>query len=214
MDLNDKIKKQEIIIEELNDGVDSLITEWVSGAFTLLRKIGGKIPSKTYKKLFKKISNSLEDDEKELQALKDEDATLSAIEDLVKKIETLNRLASDLEKKKEEGLLYKKIVIEFKKKIELDIQVMKSPEFQRNLDSTMYFKVMEINEDEKYLILKTKGYSKIDDSLFFKLEYKKLETFSDQKGDINLIYSKYKNPNINPVEGDKEDCFFKIVELK
>lgn len=211
MDLNDKIKKQELLIEELNNDIDSLITEWIGGALSLARKIGGNIPKKTYEKLFKKISDEIKDDEEELQKLKDEDATLSAIEDLIKKIETLNKLAEDLEKKKEEGLLYKKITIEFKEKISLDIEQLKSPKFNRNLLGTMYFKVLDVNEKDKYVILKTNSFP---DDIFIKLQYKKLETFTDQSGDVNLIYSKYKNPNVNPVEGEEEDCYFKIVELK
>ena len=149
----------------------------------------------------------------ELEKEEDESNTID-IDELLAKIEQLELLASSLEEKKEESLKYKRVVIDFKKKTKLDILSMKSPEFKRNLMGTMYFKVLDINEDEKYMILKTSGYSRIDESLFFKLEYKGLETYKDQKGDINLIYSRHRNPSINPVEGEIEDCYYRIIQLK
>ena len=88
---------------------------------------------------------------------------------------------------------------------------MKSPEFQRSLVSTMYFKVMEVNETKKYLLLKTNSFP---DTMFIRLEYKTLDIYKEQKGDVNLIYSRYKNPIVNPIEGEKEDCFYRIVEMK
>jgi hypothetical protein len=88
---------------------------------------------------------------------------------------------------------------------------MKSPEFQRSLVSTMYFKVMEVNETKKYLLLKTNSFP---DTMFIRLEYKTLDIYKEQKDDVNLIYSRYKNPIVNPIEGEKEDCFFRIVEMK
>ena len=30
---------------------------------------------------------------------------------------------------------------------------------------------------------------------------------------VNLLYSRYKNPNLNVVEGNQQDCYFKFVEL-
>jgi len=74
----------------------------------------------------------------------------------------------------------------------------------------MYFKVIDIDEEEGFILLKTNSFP---DTTFIKLEYKKLEIYSDQKGDVNLIYSRYKNPNLSPVEGEEEECYFKFVEL-
>ena len=218
MNLNDKIKKHNLLVEELNSDIDSLLSEQLSAAIGAVARIAGAIPKKVYKKGIDYIAKKIEDHEKEVEELekeeeKDESNTIR-IEELLVMIEKLESLANKLEQKKEESLKYKKIVIEFKKKVSLDIESMKSPEFQRNLISTMYFTVVDINENEKYLILKTKGYSKMDESLFFKLDYKKLETYKDQKGDINLIYSKHRNPFINPVEGNIKDCYFKIIQLK
>ena len=142
---------------------------------------------------------------------KEKEAVVTGISDIKSEISELKSLISKLEDKKEKQLPFKKIVIEFKKKVELDIQKMKSPEFQRNLIGTMYFKVMEVNEDEKYLLLKTNSFP---DTMFIRLEYNSLDIYKEQKDDVNLIYSRYKNPVVNPVEGDKEDCFYRIVEIQ
>jgi hypothetical protein len=87
---------------------------------------------------------------------------------------------------------------------------MKSPEFQRNLLNTMYFTVVGYNKKDKYLLLKTKN---LKDTMFIKLEFNKMETFIQQNGTIRLLYSKYKNPNIDVIDGEKEDISFKIIEL-
>jgi len=222
MDLNDKIKKQNSLIESLNSDIDSLLNEQINylsnlgTAIKIVGKVVGAIPKGVYKKGMDFISKKIEDHEKEVEELEkeeDESNTID-IDELLAKIEQLELLASSLEEKKEESLKYKRVVIDFKKKTKLDILSMKSPEFKRNLMGTMYFKVLDINEDEKYMILKTSGYSRIDESLFFKLEYKGLETYKDQKGDINLIYSRHRNPSINPVEGEIEDCYYRIIQLK
>jgi len=135
---------------------------------------------------------------------------LKQIEELLLKLEELQNLTQSLEEKKQKTLKYKKVVIDFKKKVSLDIEEMKSPDFQRNLLGTMYFKVIDIDEEEKFILLKTNSFP---DTTFIKLEYKVLESYSDQKGDVNLIYSRYKNPNLSPVEGDEEECYFKFVQL-
>ena len=51
------------------------------------------------------------------------------------------------------------------------------------------------------------------DTQFIKLKYGKLELFKEQKGEVSLLYSRYKNPLVKPVEGDSEDSIFKIVEM-
>jgi hypothetical protein len=212
MNLNDKIKKHELLVEELNKDVDNLLSEGIGIIPIIKLMIKGKkyIPKLAAATALKKAGDVLMDKEEELKTSKLE----GDIEKLTSDIQKLESLMAQLELKKEQQLPFRKIVIEFKKKVELDVQKMKSPEFQRNLVSTMYFTVVDINENEKYLILKTKGYSKIDDSLFFRLDYKTLDIYKEQKGDVNLIYSRYNNPIVNPVEGEKEDCFYRIVEMK
>jgi hypothetical protein len=225
MDLNDKIKKHNLLIEELNKGVDSLLNE--STSLSVISKIvaaGIKaMPSSTKDKLKKLIIDKITEKGEEIVDLEQEiedsgeevsDETLEKLEELMLRLEELDGLAKKLESENDNELPYKKAVIEFKDKVELDIQSLKSPEFQRRLIGTMYFTVVGLNREEKYILLKTRGYSRVDDALFFKLEYKKLESYIDQKGDVNLIYSKYKNPSLNPVEGNPEEVYYKFVELR
>jgi hypothetical protein len=225
MNLNDKIKKHELLIEELNNGVDNLLNE--GGALSLISKIVGAgikaIPSSTKDKLKKLLIDKITEKGEEIVDLEKEvedsgeevsDETLAKLEELLLRLEELDGLSKKLESENNDELPYKRVVIEFKDKVDLDIQPLKSPEFQRRLIGTMYFKVVGLDREEKYILLKTSGYSKVDDALFFKLDYKKLEPYIDQKGEVNLIYSKYKNPNLNPVKGDSEEVYYKFVELR
>jgi len=213
MNLNDKIKKHELLIEELNNGVDNLLVEGVSIIQILKLLVRGTsyIPTLLATQTLKKAGKALLDKEKEVKDMTSKEDVITGLSELTSEIAELKSLIIKLEEKKEEQLPFKKIVIEFKKKVELDIQKMKSPEFQRNLIGTMYFKVMEVNEDEKYLLLKTNSFP---DTMFIRLEYNSLDIYKEQKDDVNLIYSRYKNPVVNPVEGDKEDCFYRIVEIQ
>jgi hypothetical protein len=214
MNLNDKIKRQNLLIEELNSDVDNLLNEGlIGGALTLLKLlVKGKkyIPKAAAIMAIKAGADMLTDKEGELED-KEKEGVIAGISEVKAEIEELKSLIDKIEDKKEKQLPFKKIVIEFKKKVELDIQKMKSPEFQRNLIGTMYFKVMEVNEDEKYLLLKTNSFP---DTMFIRLEYNSLDIYKEQKDDVNLIYSRYKNPLVNPVEGDREDCFYRIVEIQ
>jgi len=226
MNLNDKIKKHELLIEELNNGVDNLLNESGSAVsiITRIASAGIKALPKSVKDKLKKLlidkitekGEEIVDLEKEVEDSGEEvsDETLSKLEELLLRLEELDGLSKKLESENNDELPYKRVVIEFKNKVDLDIQPLKSPEFQRRLIGTMYFKVVGLDREEKYILLKTSGYSKVDDALFFKLDYKKLEPYIDQKGEVNLIYSKYKNPNLNPVKGDSEEVYYKFVELR
>jgi len=219
MDLNKHIKEQELIVEEINNELDNLLNENIGLVFKVLGKVAGVIPKKTYKKAFDYLKDEVTSTEEEIEELEKEDSETSdtskdekikQIEELLLKLEELQNLTQSLEERKQKTLKYKKVWIDFKKKVSLDIKEMKSPEFQRNLLGTMYFKVIDIDEEEGFILLKTNSFP---DTTFIKLEYKKLEIYSDQKGDVNLIYSRYKNPNLSPVEGEEEECYFKFVEL-
>lgn len=225
MNLNEKIKRQNLLIEELNSDVDNLLNE--SGPLSVITKIvtaGIKaMPSSVKDKLKKLIIDKISEKGEEIVDLEQEiedsgeevsDETLEKLEELMLRLGELDDLSKKLESENDDELPYKKAIIEFKDKVELDIQSLKSPEFQRRLIGTMYFTVVGLNREEKYILLKTRGYSRVDDALFFKLEYKKLESYIDQKGDVNLIYSKYKNPSLNPVEGNPEEVYYKFVELR
>lgn len=216
MDLNKHIKEQELIVEEINNEVDNLLNEQAGLILKMIAKIAGAIPKKTYKKVFDYLKDEVASTEEELEKEESEtsdtpkDEKLKKIEELLLKLEELEGVTKSLGERKQKTLKYKKVVIDFKKKVSLDIKEMKSPEFQRNLLGTMYFKVIDIDEEEGFILLKTNSFP---DTTFIKLEYKKLEIYSDQKGDVNLIYSRYKNPNLSPVEGEEEECYFKFVEL-
>lgn len=215
MNLNDKIKKHELLIEELNNGVDNLLVEGIGIVPIIKLMIKGKkyLPKLAAITALKKAGKALLDKEKEVKDIESssKEDVITGLSELTAEIDELKYLISKLENKKEKQLPFKKIVIEFRKKVELDIQKMKSPEFQRNLVGTMYFKVMEVNETEKYLILKTNSFP---DTMFIRLDYSTLDVYREQKNDVNLIYSRYKNPFVNPIEGDKEDCFYRVVEIQ
>lgn len=216
MNLNNEIKKQELLVEEIISGIDNLLSEVTIPVIKnkiedIFDKSGG---DSAFDKVFnildkeiKKTTDEIEDGKKDSSSNPD---WLVKLEVLITKISQIEKLAKSIELKKESQLPFKKIVIKFNNKVSLDIKKMKSPEFQRNLLNTMYFTVVGYNKKDKYLLLKTKN---LKDTMFIKLEFNKMETFIQQNGTIRLLYSKYKNPNIDVVEGEKEDASFKIIEL-
>jgi hypothetical protein len=217
MDLNDKIKKHNLLVEGLNDKIDNLLNEVatipiINGKIKdIFSKYSGDVP---FAKSFDLLDDEIKKTNDEIESGKETSSSdvdwLGKLETLILKLSQLEDLAKKLEVKKESQLPFKRVVIKFDNKVSLDIKKMKSPEFQRNLLGTMYFKVVGINNKENYMILKTKS---LEDTMFIKLGFNKLESFIQQKGDVRLLYSKYKNPNIDVVEGEKEDASFKIIEL-
>lgn len=210
MDLNDKIKKQDLLIEELNKDVDTLLSESILGAgFKALQfLIRGKkfIPTFIAGAAISKGVSELSDAKEELETTKIE----KDVKALTKKISDLEKMIADVEEMSgEDGL--KKITIEFKSEVSLDISHTKTPEFKRTLKNKMFFGVIENNEEEKYLILKTKSFKPTD---FIKIKYTHLDTHRYQKGDANLIYSRYQSPDIKPLDGVETDCVFKILSFK
>ncbi len=216
MNLNNEIKKQELLVEEIISGIDNILSEVTIPVIKnkiedIFDKSGG---DSAFDKVFnildgeiKKTNDEIEDGKKDSSSNPD---WLVKLEVLITKISQLEKLAKNIELKKEAQLPFKKIVIKFNNKVSLDIKKMKSPEFQRNLLNTMYFTVVGYNKKDKYLLLKTKN---LKDTMFIKLEFNKMETFIQQNGTIRLLYSKYKNPNIDVIDGEKEDISFKIIEL-
>jgi len=216
MNLNNEIKKQELLVEEIISGIDNILSEVTIPVIKnkiedIFDKSGG---DSAFDKVFnvldkeiKKTTDEIEDGKKDSSSNPD---WLVKLEVLITKISQLEKLAKNIELKKEAQLPFKKIVIKFNNKVSLDIKKMKSPEFQRNLLNTMYFTVVGYNKKDKYLLLKTKN---LKDTMFIKLEFNKMETFIQQNGTIRLLYSKYKNPNIDVIDGEKEDISFKIIEL-
>lgn len=212
MDLNKKIKEQDLLIEEINNGVDNLLTEnWLS-ALRLLFKGKKYLPKFLLLKGVKEIGDTLKDKENELknvEGLSGEDLGAEVM-GLKKQIDSLKGELKNIENIEKRQLPFKKITLRFKGKVSLDIDKLKSPEFQRNLLGTMYFTVTNIDEINRYLYLKTNSFP---NTIILKLKYQTLNTYQDQKGEVNLIYSRYGNPNINSVSGEKEECYFTVIDI-
>ena len=75
----------------------------------------------------------------------------------------------------------------------------------------MYFSVVGSNDISKTIDLKT---SSFPNTIIIRINYDTLDTYKDQYGDANLIYSKYGSPNKDSVSGDKSNIFFTIIEKK
>jgi len=134
MDLNKHIKEQELIVEEINNEVDNLLNEQAGLILKIIAKIAGAIPKKTYKKAFDYLKDEVASTEEELEKEESEtsdtpkDEKLKKIEELLLKLEELEGVTKSLEERKQKTLKYKKVVIDFKKKVSLDIKEMKSPD--------------------------------------------------------------------------------------
>ena len=128
--------------------------------------------------------------------------------------DTLDKIAEKLgvlQNASQKDLKYKKVEIQFNGKTELDIEKMKSPEFQRNLIGTMFFKVVGINENKKTIDLKTNSFP---NTILIRLEYDKLITYREQSGDVHLLYNKYGFVGDRNVAGDEKKITFKFLNLK
>jgi hypothetical protein len=208
MNLKDKIVKQEFIIEGINKGIDNLLKEnWMWDVVSFVRSPPMFVAKKVFSSLGGKLADGIEDKKDEI----DNAQASEDIQGLKKELDELMVLLKDFEKKKMETIGFNQIVIEFKKKVELDIIKLKSPEFQRNLVGVMYFKVVGVDETNRTIELKT---SSFPDTIILNLKYETLTTYQDQKGEVNLIYSRYGDPDLRPVDGELEDCYFKIIETK
>ena len=214
---NQTINEINLLIESnLNESnYDDFLTFMRGGAPALLTKKaieslvdGGEDEKDKHKRRRKK-----KEKEKEKEGLTDKEK-----EDIDKEIkglnDTLDKIAEKLgvlQNASQKDLKYKKVEIQFNGKTELDIEKMKSPEFQRNLLGTMFFKVVGINENKKTIDLKTNSFP---NTILIRLEYDKLITYREQSGDVHLLYNKYGFVGDRNVAGDEKKITFKFLNLK
>lgn len=227
MKIINKLEKHNLIIESINDDIDSLINENI---FTDLLSLGvggvpGIIRKKVIEKLFddsEKEKDKLEKEKKELEKEKKEDLEEKEKEELEKEIKKLSKEIDELKEKikgyseiedeiEDEELPFNNITIKFKNKTSIDIEKLKSPEYKRNLIGTMYFKVVDFDESNKTMLLKTNSFP---NTLTLRLTYNKLEDNIDLSGSVQLLYNKYGNFSINDIEGEEKDIYFKILKTK
>lgn len=240
MDLNKKIKEQDILLESINKGIDNIITEdnlltenWFAAGVRLLSKLGvAKLPKPVAiygdisraKSLLTKSSDDevdktkeeIKDKESELTSTEDEAQRQKIQDDIDKLNEKLDKIAETLkniesESKNASETTIKKVDITFREEYKLDIQKLKSPEFKRTLKGKMYFDVLLVNESSKYIEMITKSFP---DNIKIRLYYKTLKTGDKQKGKAQLVYNDYSSTKHN-LKGDfvtVEFEFFNIEE--
>lgn len=205
MDLNDKIKKQELLIEELIIGVNFLIKEsFVLDVFSAIRNPSFFLTRKTIGKLIGDTVGEIEKKSEELE-LK---STKKDIEKLAKDLDKLEELLEELKIIKREGLDFNTIWIEFKNKTTIDIESFK-PGFKRDLEGTMKFSVVGVDNENRFMELKHDSFG---GKSIIKLYFNTLDTYVDQQGDASLIYSKYGDPDMNAVKGEEKNVIYRITK--
>jgi hypothetical protein len=134
------------------------------------------------------------------------------ISDMHSKLDKLEKKIGALTLKSTQELPFQKIWIRFKNEVSLDIESLSSPEFQRNLKDTMYFRLFSIDEQSKIMYLKTDSFP---DTIVIKLQYSTLETYRDQYGEVNLIYNQYGSLSVkDSVKGNEKDVYFTVIDKK
>jgi len=131
---------------------------------------------------------------------------------LISSVESLNKaLDKYLSKSNEGGNLIKpdfsRVLIQFAGETEITLD---NPKLSKTLKGEIWYDVSGINENAKYLLLKT---SEMGAKRFIKLYYKTLSRES-QNGDASLLYKTHREGSSDIVEGDKEEVGYKIIEKK
>lgn len=103
--------------------------------------------------------------------------------------------------------IFKYVEIEFKEKYELDLPKYGIESFNRNLVGRMYFTVDNVNEELKYIDVRT---SSFPDSFRLRIFYLYLEIGKKQSGKGQLIYKSGSKKS----EGPKESIMFEIKKIK
>lgn len=213
MKIINKLEKHNIIVESINDDIDILLNENIfADLFTVVTSGPvGWVKKKILKTVIKKGVDELTDTEKEKEKLeKSEDPDQEELKKLDQKIKDLNDKLDLLFSVEKESLPFKKVIINFKNKTSVDIEKLKSPEYKRNLLGTMYFTVVNYDEKNKIIELKT---SSFPETLRLRLTYNKLIDNQDQKGTIQLIYNKYGKSTSEDISGDEKDIYFNFLKI-
>lgn len=208
-----KLEKHNIIVESINDDIDILLNENIfSDLFTLVTSGPvGWAKKKIFKTAIKKGVDELTDTEKEKEKIeKSEDPDQEELKKIDQKIKDLNDKLDLLFSIEKESLPFKKVVINFKNKTPVDIEKLKSPEYKRNLLGTMYFSVVNYDEKNNIIELKTTSFP---ETLRLRLTYDKLVDNQDQKGKIQLIYNKYGKSTSDDISGDEKDIYFNFLKI-
>lgn len=103
--------------------------------------------------------------------------------------------------------IFSYIEIEFDGKYELGLPKYGLENFNRNLLGRMYFTVDNVNEDLKYIDIRTKSFP---DSFKIRIFYRYLEPNKRQRGKAQLIYKSGSKKS----DGPKETIMFEIKKLK
>lgn len=103
--------------------------------------------------------------------------------------------------------IFSYIEIEFDEKYELGLPKYGLENFNRNLLGRMYFTVDNVNEDLKYIDIRTKSFP---DSFKIRIFYRYLEPNKRQRGKAQLIYKSGSKKS----DGPKETIMFEIKKLK
>lgn len=209
MNLNDKIKKQDLLIEELNNNIDYLIFEQITASDALnTYSLLNNPYFFTAKKTVGAISdvNKAKKEKRQIKKLK------GKVKTLISSVESLNKAFDKyLSKSNEGGNLIKadfsRVLIQFYDETEITLD---NPKLSKTLKGEIWYDVSGINENAKYLLLKT---SEMGAKRFIKLYYKTLSRQS-QNGDASLLYKTHREGSSDIVEGDKEEVGYKIIEKK
>jgi len=205
MKLDDKIKKQELLIEGLIEDVDKmLLGEGLYDVWSFIRNPQFYLGKEVIKKTLSAATKELE----EKQEQKDLEDTKEGIKTLIDEINKLKSLISRLKDFKLNGLDFKELWIEFKGETKLFVPDFK-PGFNRTLMGTKKFTVVGVDFDKKYIELKDDSFGR---KSILRLHYKTLDTYVDQQGDAMLIYSRYGDPDMKPVKGDEKSVKYRITK--
>lgn len=235
MNLNDKIKKQELIVETLNDDIDEVLNESIASWLAdtawegLKLYVGGPVRYLTKKVLFNQLDDVLGDKEKEIEdkekEIEDKDFPDEKKEEIQKEIDDLNKEIEELRlsiKNMKRDLnsgdtnsKYKQIVVRFDGTYDLDIEKLKSPIYKQKLSGEKYFTILSHNESNKTFDLKMKsmsGGSKWPSDVKVRLEYKDLSEYRQNNVDAQLVLNKF-NSEDHGVEGEKVSVQYEIIKL-
>lgn len=205
MNLNDKIKKHNLLIEELNTDIEQLIlSEGLYDVWSFIRNPQFYVAKKTIKKLIKTATDEIEKKQEELK-LK---STKKDLEKTTKELKKIQDVLGELQNIKREGLEFNNIWIEFKNKTTIDIESFK-PGFKRDLEGTMKFTVVGVDNENRFMELKHESFG---GKSIIKLYFNTLDTYVDQQSDISLIYSKYGDPDMKAVKGKEKKVIYKITK--
>jgi hypothetical protein len=206
MNLNDKIKKHDLLIEGLNDNIDNLLNEGLSlyDVYKFYRNPTLYLSKTVIGKMIGLATDELQKKQDEI----DDAEIRGEIKELMVSIKELQSIIKSLSERKKQNLQFNDVWLEFKGETKLDIPNFK-PGFERDLIGTMKFKVVGIDEENKYMELKHESFGR---KSIIKLYYNTLDTYVDQIGDASLIYSKHGDPDMDPVKGTENKVMYKITK--